>query len=85
MYDYTKQRSVVFSETGIKLLFKIRDKAQSLLKEAGAFREQEVTLGCSGDSWDMLACVDYLVECGEIVRVSHRGARQHDVYVANGY
>ena len=70
MYDYTKERGVVFTEDGIKLLFKIRDNAQRLLKMAGAFREQEVYGGCSGDSWAMLACVDYLVELGEIRRVT---------------
>ena len=88
MYDYTKQREVVFSESGIKMLLAIRDRAKELLEEAGAFREQELHLG-SGDSWDMLACVDYLVERGEIRRVYGEGpqqtsvARQYSIYTKN--
>ena len=83
MYNYTTQRSAVFTEEGIKTLFKVRDKAKELLDVAGSFREQEATAGLSGDSWDILACVDYLVEQGEIRRIYDKCARQHNVYVAN--
>jgi|HubBroStandDraft_5_1064220.scaffolds.fasta_scaffold406307_2 hypothetical protein len=84
-YDYTKQREVVFTESGLIMLFKIRDKARALLETAGAFREQGIHMGCSGDSWDMLACVDYLVERGEIRRVvgGNNVARQHNIYTTN--
>jgi hypothetical protein len=82
-YDYTTERPVIFTDEGVRLLFKIRDRARDLLAKAGAFREQEVISGCGGDSWHMLACVDYLVERGEIQRVYAVGARQHNVYVAN--
>jgi len=82
-YDYTKQREYVFSESGIKMFMAIRDRAKELLEEAGAFREQELHACVSGDSWDMLACVDYLVERGEIQRVYSLGARQYNVYVKN--
>ena len=85
MYDYTTERKVVFTEDGIIKLFAIRDKAQQLLKIAGAFREQEVLSAVTGSSWQALACVDYLVERGEIKRVlgGDHVARQHNVYVAN--
>ena len=82
-YNYTQERAFVFTEPGVKMLFAIRDKARELLKVAGAFREQEVHSGTSGDSWNMLACVDYLVERGEIRRIFSEGARQHNIYVAN--
>lgn len=84
MYDYTKERPVVFTENGIKMLFGIRDKAKELLKLAGAVREQELHMGAGGgDSFHMLACVDYLVERGDIKRVHSGGPRQHNVYVSN--
>ena len=83
MYDYTTERSFVFTEPGVEMLFKARDKANKLLAEAGAFREQEVLSCLSGDSWHQLACVDYLVERGEIRRVYDRGARQYNVYIRN--
>jgi hypothetical protein len=82
-YEYTQERTFVFTEDGIKMLLAIRDKSRELLKIAGAFREQEAIACVSGDSWHILACVDYLVERGEIRRVCANGARQHNVYVAN--
>jgi len=83
MYEYLKQREVVFTESGIKMLFTLRDRAKELLEEAGAFREQELHISVSGDSWDMLACVDYLVERGDIRRVYAEGARQYNIYTHN--
>ncbi len=82
-YEYLRQRDYVFSEAGIKMFLTIRDRAKELLEEAGAFREQELHNCVSGDSWDMLACVDYLVERGEIQRVYNIGARQHNIYTKN--
>lgn len=66
------------------MLLKARDNANRLLREAGAFREQEAMNGLSGDSWNMLACFDYLVERGEIRRVYDQGARQYNVYISTG-
>ena len=85
MYDYTNERKIVFTEAGIKMLFALRDSAKELLKLAGSFREQELQVHAhvSGDSWAMLACVDYLVERGEIRRVTSDVVRQYNVYVAN--
>lgn len=65
-YDYQTQRATVFTEGGQRLFMAIRDKTQNLMKVAGAARMQEMIAGNSGDSWDMLACVDRLVELGEI-------------------
>jgi len=82
-YDYMKQRAYVFSESGIKMFLTIRDRAKELLEEAGAFREQELHNCVSGYSWDMLACVDYLVERGEIRRIYAEGPRQYNIYTEN--
>ncbi len=67
------------------MFIKIRDKAQTLLKTAGAFTMGKVIIGCGGgDSWDMLACVDRLVELGEIREVtSGNVAGQDRVFVEN--
>ena len=83
MYDYKKERSFVFTDDGLAMLFKIRDRAKELLNKGGAFREQELVSTVSGDSWKMLACVDYLVERDEIKRIYSLGCRQHNVYVGN--
>lgn len=66
MYDYQKRRPFVFTESGVKMLLEIRDKVFSLCKKAGACTMEAAMT--SGDSWDMLACVDYLVERGDICK-----------------
>jgi hypothetical protein len=49
------------------MFLKIRDRTKELLAIAGAARCKEMMAGAGGgDSWDMLACIDRLVELGEI-------------------
>lgn len=83
MYNYTNERSFIFTEPGVRMLLKARDRVNSLLAEAGAFREQEAISGLGGDSWNQLTCIDYLVERGEIRRVGSDTVRQYNVYVKN--
>ncbi len=69
-YKYEERKGVVLTDDGQRLFLQIRDRAQRLLKEAGAFRLLEVTKGFTGDSWNMMASVDRLVELGEIVELT---------------
>lgn len=80
-YVYEEQKEELFTDDGQKMFLKIRDKAHRLLKEAGAFRQQEVISDCGGgDSWTMIACVDRLVELGEIVELQRNCWSQYKVY-----
>jgi len=72
-YDYQKQRPELFTEQGVETLTAIRDNAKRLLNEAGAFAAGHAFDGATGDSWTMLAALDYLIEKGEIVRVTRDG------------
>lgn len=82
-YEYQSERPNIFTEEGQRLFLKVRDKTQSLLRQAGAARSQEMLAGCCGDGWTMLACIDRLVELGEIREVTDgRVAGQHRVFVA---
>lgn len=69
-YDYKTERKELFTEDGHVMFIKIRDTVKTLLHSAGAFRMQEALRNCSGSSWTMLACVDRLVELGEIREVT---------------
>lgn len=81
-YSYVIQRSEVFTESGSIMFTRIRDKVRELLAVAGAFEMGKAITG-SGDSWTMLACVDRMVELGEIREISQPGcAGQHRVFVA---
>jgi len=81
-YNYQTQRANLFTESGQVMFLAIRDKAKALLKTAGAFRMQEATMGFSGDSWDQLACIDRLVELGEIkeLTIQEQVMGQHRVF-----
>jgi hypothetical protein len=82
-YDYQTQRPAIFTENGQRMFLKIRDNTQRLLGLAGAARLHEMISDCSGDSWDMLACVDRMVELGEIREVtSGHVAGQDRVFVS---
>lgn len=68
-YEYAVQRPHVFTEDGQVMFLKIRDNAQALIAKSGAASCGKIIAGCTGDSWNMLACVDLLVELGEILEV----------------
>lgn len=74
MYQYSAERDKVFTEEGQVLFLKIRDRARELMDAAGAARLDKMIQGCTGDSWEMVACVDRLVELGEIREVTADGA-----------
>jgi len=84
MYNYSEAKPRIFTEDGQKMFLAIRDKTHRLLKLAGAVRMEEAMSGCGGgSSWDMLACVDRLVELGEIREITNGNvAGQHRVFVS---
>lgn len=83
MYQYEKERERLFTDEGQRMLLKIRDNVQRLLRMAGAFEMSHATEGVTGNSWQMLACVDRLVELGELRELTARGtAGQYRVFVA---
>ena len=84
MYDYETQKQKILTDSGQRMFLAIREHTWSLLKNAGAARMQEIMHGAgSGDSWTMLACVDHLVELGEIKELTQKGSvdGHHRVFV----
>ena len=82
MYDYQTERKELFTESGVETLTIIRDNVRRLLAEAGAFTADKVMSKCTGSTWTMLAAIDYLVEKGEIRRVTQSSSTwgQHQVF-----
>ena len=78
-YDYKKTRGYVFTEEGVKELLLVRDRADYLLDEAGAFNIMRAfkPLGAY-EAWQAFALIDYLVELGELEEVSKPGCRGQD-------
>lgn len=81
-YDYKAEQPKLFTQDGIKVLLQVRDRTQMLLKSAGAFRELEALTGIGGDSWLLMACLDWLIEEGRIVRLARDCWSQYNVYAA---
>jgi antitoxin component HigA of HigAB toxin-antitoxin module len=83
VYRYSDEREKLFTDDGQRLLLRVRDQVQRLLKEAGAVRANEALRGILGDSWQHQACLDRLVELGELAVVTEPGVRGPDrVFVA---
>lgn len=70
MYDYHKQRAFVFTEEGQIMFLKIRDRAKELLEVAGAIRSGKLYGVITGDTWDMTACIDRLIEIGDLREIA---------------
>lgn len=70
-YDYPTERKWVFTDDGGRQLLRISWKADELLKVAGAATMGKLIAGEAGGSWEMMACVDRLVEVGELKEVNY--------------
>jgi hypothetical protein len=78
MYDYKEQKRSLFTESGTKMLLAVRDSVDQKLKLSGAVRSGEAISNVTGNSWTMLACLDYLVETGEIREITGSNAAGQD-------
>jgi hypothetical protein len=82
MYNYATERPGLFTEEGQKTFLKIRDNVKKLIEAAGAVSMIKA-MSESGDGWFLMACVDRLVELGEIKELRYGPcAGQHRVFVS---
>lgn len=82
MYNYEEEKKEVFTERGQVMFLKIRDTVQALIKKAGCVRMQEAIGEVTGSSWTMLACVDRLVELGELREIPQDDCAGHRIFVS---
>lgn len=67
MYSYETEKPTIFTESGQKMFLAIRDHVNLILSGSGAITMgKAIDARTGGDSWSMLACVDRLVELGEL-------------------
>lgn len=79
-YDYKVLRGRIFTEAGQVNFLKVRDKICELLDHAGAFSMGKIIARIDGDSWFIMACVDRLVELGEIVELKRESWAQYRIF-----
>ena len=68
MYRYVDYKPQILTDEGQRVFLAIRDRVHVLIAaDTGAFTMEKATeAGSSSDPWLKLACVDRLVELGEI-------------------
>lgn len=83
-YSYQTQRHNIFTEDGQVMFLKIRDNAKRLLAQSGAVMSGKLMGGLTGQEWNMLACIDRLVELKELIEIPNTtsGAGQHRIFIA---
>lgn len=79
-YSYRTQRPRLFTENGQEMFIKVRDNVKRLLDVAGCFHSEKAWENVSGDSWDMIACLDRLVEMGELREIERISWSQYRIF-----
>ena len=70
MYNYQELKPTIFTEDGQVKFLKVRDKTTELLNIAGCFSSGAILNFVTGDTWLVIACIDRLVELGEIIEIT---------------
>lgn len=80
MYNYQEQKAEIFKEENQQTFLAIRDNVHRLLKQSGAFTmaNSADNLHLAGSTWTFMACVDRLVELGEIEEVPQKNVCGQD-------
>lgn len=84
-YNYETEKTAIFTNLGQRQFLSIRDYVHKTLKASGV-----ITMGCAidhqtGSSWEMMACVDRLVELHELIEVNYgECAGQDRIFRAGG-
>lgn len=83
MYNYQTEKQAIFTEDGQEMFLSIRDNVHKLIDASGAITMgKAMSARITGSSWTMMACVDRLVELGEIVEIHQKEcAGQHRIFV----
>ena len=69
MYEYQKERHIIFTDEGLEMTIKIREEAERLFRIAGCATLENLISPCTGDTFMMLAVVDWLEEKNTIRRI----------------
>lgn len=75
MYNYEKEKPEIFTEKGNEIFLKIRDNVFKILKLKGLINMSDAIKSCSGSNWFLMACIDRMVELGEIQEVVFKDNR----------
>lgn len=81
-YKYEDQKRELFTDAGSRRFHAMLKHCRTLLDASEAFTmAAAMRAPSSGDTWQQMACVDRMVELGEIREVHTKGAAQCRVFV----
>ena len=80
-YKYSIEKQKIFTEEGVKKIIQIKDNAVRLISRSGAATVSNIIQDVGGDSFLLVACIDFLVETGYLKKVASGSMTQHDVYI----
>jgi hypothetical protein len=78
-YEYTSVKHELFTDRGHRHFIEVRDWVKTALENTGAFQMGKAMVG-SGDTFLMMACVDRMVELGEIIELKRACWAQFRVF-----
>ena len=68
-YNYDEEKGQLFTDRGQIRFLKVRDHVARIVKTSGVITMDKAMSVLTGDTWEMMACVDRLVELGELEEV----------------
>lgn len=82
-YSYQTTKERLFTDQGQRTFLKVRDYINKIIAASGAIRMQEVFHSAGGDSDVLMACVDRMVELGELYEIKYEHpSAQYRVFMA---
>ena len=70
-YSYAAEKPRLFEEDNQKMFLSVRDRVHRLITQSGAVTLEKAIEKETGSSWTMIACVDRLLELGEIIELRY--------------
>ena len=84
MYNYENEKQNIFTDEGQRMFLQIREHIREIVDQYEVITMNKAMSGSTGggSSWTMMACVDRMVELGELEEVEQCGyvAGQHKIY-----
>ena len=84
-YNHEEQKKNLLTKEGMEMFNQVKQRFYELYELAGAVRMDKIMLSSAlvVDSWDMLACVDLMIEQGLIQEFGNMRDKftQHAIYI----
>jgi len=70
-YDYQREKGYTLTDEGSKEVIKLKNYIDNIIDKSGVMTAEACMEGCNcGTNWQQLACIDRLVEIGELFEVN---------------